>query len=255
MTSVDVEREELEAIVHTALEFGVRVQMSGGYTERVRESTQHVARAIGAERAECTVSATSVGLTAHRGGRSHTALRRTPAIGVNFSELSELSRLTSAVDGMSCAEVAERLERIESRHRRYPTWLVVVMLGVACASMSLIFGADPAGAALAGVAGLTGAALREGMSRQRFKPFVFTLFAAFVSGTIVLVLHGLTATPTPAAAASVLYLIPGVPLLNGTADLVTANYLNGIVRLTMGSVILLAAALGLTVALGLWARL
>lgn len=56
----------------------------------------------------------------------------------------------------------------------------------------------------------------------------------------------------PALAACVLYLIPGVPLLNGTADMLTAYYLNGVVRLTMCTIIALGSALGMTLAMQLW---
>ena len=40
-------------------------------------------------------------------------------------------------------------------------------------------------------------------------------------------------------------------MLNGTADLLTAHYLNGVVKLTMTAVILAAAAVGLSVAVAL----
>lgn len=242
---------DLERIVHTACEFAVRVQMSGGYTERVRASTEHVAVAMGADRAECSVSSTSVTVTAHVGGHSHTAVRHAPAVGVNFSELSELARLARESDTLSADAVEARLEAIEARHRRYPAWLMLGMLGVACASLAMLFGSDPVGAVVAGAGGAAGASVRYAMTRYGFVPFVFTFVAAFVSVAIVMLLQRFSGTPSAVLAASVLYLVPGVPLLNGTADLVTGNYLNGVVRLTMGSVVLLAVALGTTVALAL----
>ena len=59
------------------------------------------------------------------------------------------------------------------------------------------------------------------------------------------------AASQPALAACALFLVPGVPILNGTADLLTAHYLNGVVKLAMSAVILAAAAIGLSVAVTL----
>ncbi|HQZ85039.1 MAG TPA: hypothetical protein PLB21_05340, partial [Actinomycetota bacterium] len=71
----DPQRNELEAILQTSLEFGIRVQMSGGYTARVRDSMQRVALGLGAERAETWVSSGSIGLAVNRGGWSRTSVR------------------------------------------------------------------------------------------------------------------------------------------------------------------------------------
>ena len=55
-----------------------------------------------------------------------------------------------------------------------------------------------------------------------------------------------------ALSACALYLVPGVPLLNGTADLLTGHYLNGMVRLMMSTVIVVSSAVGLALALTIW---
>jgi uncharacterized membrane protein YjjP (DUF1212 family) len=79
--------------------------------------------------------------------------------------------------------------------------------------------------------------------------------AAFVSALIVAggghLVGLLEVDVTPALAASTLFLVPGVPMLNGTADLLTAHYLNGVVKLAMSAVIIASAAVGLTAAAAL----
>ena len=248
----DPQRAELEAILQTSLEFGMRVQMSGGYTARVRDSMQRVALGLGAERAETWVSSGSIGLAVNRGGWSRTSVRTTPAIGVNFTELSLLSRLSRAASGMSVDEVREQLATIADLDRRYPLPLVLVMLGVSCGSFAALFGSNLVGIVLATVGGFAGASVRHFLMSRRFKPFIYCLFAALVSASVVLAFSGWTQTADVAATASILFLVPGVPLLNGTADLLTSNYLNGVVRLTRASVILLASALGFALALAIW---
>lgn len=246
----DPEHAELEAILQTSLEFGVRVQMSGGYTARVRDSMQRVALGLGAERAETWVSSGSIGLTVSRAGWSRTSIRTTPAIGINFTELSYLSRLSRDAVNLTTEQVRDELAAIAERERRYP--VALVMLGVSCGSFAALFGADAVGIGLAALGGYAGAAVRHQLVKRRFKPFIYCLFAALVSASVVMAFSRWSDTVDPAVTASILFLVPGVPLLNGTADLLTSNYLNGVVRLTRAMVILLGMALGLTLALVLW---
>ena len=126
------------------------------------------------------------------------------------------------------------------------------MLGVACGGLAALFGADVPGILAATLGGWVGASVRHQMAGWKYQPFIFCLAAAFVSTSIVAALSPVTATPTPALAACVLYLVPGVPLLNGTADLIGGHYLNAVVRLTMSLVIVLASGLGVALSLGLW---
>ncbi len=248
------QRAELEAILQTSLEFGVHVQMSGGYTARVRDSMQRVALGLGADRAETWVSSGSIGLVVGRDGWTRTSVRTTPAIGINFTELSYLSRLSRSAASMTIAEVQAELAAIAHRERRYPVPVVLAMLGVSCASFAALFGADAMGILFAGLGGYLGATVRHLLVKQRFKPFIYCLFSAFVAASVVLLLESFTHTDEFAVTAAIIFLVPGVPMLNGTADLLTSNYLNGLVRLTRAMIILLGAALGYTLALVLWGQ-
>jgi uncharacterized membrane protein YjjP (DUF1212 family) len=252
----DEDRVILEATLQTALEAGVRVQMSGGYTARVYDTMDSLARALGAERVEGSVSSVVVGLTVHRAGWSRTAFQRTPHIGINFAELSALSQLTKLAPTMAPDEIRQRLADIEARQRKYPTALVMPMLGLATASFAALFGADAVGIVLSGLGGFAGAWVRHVLGGRHYKPFIFCLAAAFVSTSVVLLGGRWSGDPsTDAVAACVLYLVPGVPLLNGTADLLATHYLNGVVRLVMSLVIVLGSAVGVGLAFGLWGSL
>lgn len=248
----DESRAAHEVLLQTCLEVGIRTQMSGGYTARVRNSMQRVALAYGAEQAETWVSSGSIGIAVKMGGWTRTSVRTTPAIGVNFTELSQLSQLAKSADKLSLTEFRTRLEIIESQARNYPQWLVLLMLGVSCASFAALFGADTVGIVTAGIGGFLGSFVRTQMLHQRFKPFIYSFFAALVAASVVLAAQSYISHVQQAVTASILFLVPGVPLLNGTADLLTSNYLNGVVRLTRASVILMGATLGLAFALMLW---
>jgi uncharacterized membrane protein YjjP (DUF1212 family) len=249
---VDKERAGLEDILQTSLAVGVQIHRAGGYTARTHAAMQHVAEALGAERAEPAITANLVALTVYRGGWSRTAMKSGVNAGVNFTELSWLSQLTKGVEGKTTEQVREGLATIVSTSKRYRTAVVIAMVGVAIAGLAGLFGADWQGMLVAGLAGAAGVGVRELLIGWHFKPFIFCVVSAFVSTATVMLLKSQTGTLDPVLAACVLYLVPGVHLVNGTADLVTGFYLNGVVRLTMSTVIFVGATTGLLAALSMW---
>lgn len=242
----------LEEALDIALEAGVRVQMSGGATQRVGATMDRVAHALGVDHCEPSVSSVVVGLTVERDGHAATAFRRTPHIGINMAELSALSEFSRNAAELRPEAVRAALEEIEGTARRYPAPLVMLLLGVACGAFAGLFGAGIGGILLAAVAGGAGATVRHLLVGRHYLPFVAVVAAAFASTSIAALLASWTDTPDTAVAACVLYLVPGVPLLNGANDLLTTHYLNGLVRLTSAALIVLAAATGVAVALRIW---
>jgi uncharacterized membrane protein YjjP (DUF1212 family) len=112
-----------------------------------------------------------------------------------------------------------------------------------------LFGGDIAAILITTFGATLGMAVRFYLVLRHFKPSVFATAASFVALLSVGLLRHLTDTPEAALAASVLFLIPGVPLINGAADLLNANYLNGMVRFAMSAVIIFGIAVGVSLAL------
>ena len=59
------------------------------------------------------------------------------------------------------------------------------------------------------------------------------------------------ATPDVAIGTSVLFLIPGVPLLNGVIDIVESHILLGVTRLVGALLLIMCIAVGLSITLSL----
>ncbi|MCI0713936.1 MAG: threonine/serine exporter family protein, partial [Chloroflexi bacterium] len=74
---------------------------------------------------------------------------------------------------------------------------------------------------------------------------------AFVSGVIASLakVSGLLDDASTALAASVLLLVPGVPLINAAEDLIKGHNVTGIARALIGGLIAMAIALGLLMAI------
>lgn len=247
---------DLDSALDLSLEVGELVQLSGGHTTRTVGHMERLARALGADEAQAAISSVNVMMTVGGDGRRLTAVRQAGHFGINFSTLTALRRLVGDTEalGLTPAQVRSRLTLIRNAPKPYPTWLVMVALGGSSAAFAALFAAGTIAIALTFIGGLAGAWTRHYLVSRHQKPFVAVTSAAFVSALIVAggaQVLDLGAGAVPALAASTLFLVPGVPMLNGTADLLTAHYLNGVVKLAMSAVIIASAAVGLSVAVTL----
>ncbi|MCU0300852.1 MAG: threonine/serine exporter family protein [Candidatus Nanopelagicales bacterium] len=245
---------DLADALDLSLEVGELVQLSGGHTSRTLDQMERVARAMGAEECHAAISSVNVAITVMAGPERLSAGRHAGHLGINFATLTAIKRLVEDTEahGLTAGQVRARLTLIRHAARVYPVWMVMLALGGSGAAFAALFGASAGGAALAFLGGALGATVRHVLVSRHQLPFVAVTSAAFVAALIVaggLTLGGGSVASSPAMAASTLFLVPGVPMLNGTADLLTAHYLNGLVKLAMSAVIIGCAAIGLAAAL------
>lgn len=244
---------ELADALDLGLEVGELVQLSGGHTTRTVDHMERMARSLGAQDCHAAISSINVAMTVTADGRSLTAGRHAVHFGINFSTLTQVKQLVADTEtlGLTPAQIRSRLALIRNAGRVYPVWVVMLALGGSTAAFTALFHGSAVAITLAFFAGLAGACVRQALTVRHFKPFVTVGASAFVSALIVsggAVLLSLGAATEPALAASTLFVVPGVPMLNGTADLLTAHYLNGLVKLAMSAVIVCSAAVGLIAA-------
>ncbi|MBE9608320.1 threonine/serine exporter family protein [Chitinilyticum piscinae] len=241
----------LAQVLDLALHAGLLVHLSGGDTERAAATMRRVALALGAARADTVVSSLNIGLTIERGNERDTAFRRAPHVGANFANLTELERLLEDLEAghISAEQLQDGLDDVARRKPIHSRPLMAALIGLSCGAFAALFGGDLAAVLITTLGSALGVAVRFLLLSRGFKPVMFAIAASFTALLVVGLLRGLTATPDAALAASVLFLIPGVPLINGASDMLAANYLNGMVRLTMSAMIVLGIAIGVSVAL------
>jgi uncharacterized membrane protein YjjP (DUF1212 family) len=247
---------ELADSLDLCLEVGELIQGSGGHTPRTIDTMRRMAQALGVERSYVAVSSVNVTMSVTAAGRTLTAMRHAAHFGINFNALTEIKRLVAEIEGgaMTHDQIRARIAAIRGRPKVYPTWLVMLALGGSTAAFAGLFHGSGAMVALAFLGGWLGGTVRHLLVSRHMLPFVAVTCAAFASVTVIYggaAFLGLTDSVVPALSASTLFLVPGVPMLNGTADELTANYLNGLVKLAMTAVIVLSAAVGLGIAVQL----
>lgn len=243
--------KEPHSVVEVALKAALLVHQSGGDTTRAESTMRRVAVALEAERVDTMVSSLSLTLNAKLNGVFVTGMRRAPHMGVNFRVLTGMERaLHSLEDGRIGMEKFEELiDKLAEPRQYYPAWLVVICVGIACGGFAAMFMGDRIAIAITILGGMAGMATRLLLVKWQFKPFIMVTGAAFVATMVTGLLKSFTTTPDIAIAACVLFLIPGVPLINGASDLLNNNYLNAMVRLAMGTILIIGLSLGMSIAL------
>lgn len=250
-----LDREELRDVIDLSLWAGQLLLQNGAETARIEETVHRLGTGLGCDWMDILVSPNALVVTTTSGEEFRTKVRRVVSFHVDMTVLSAVNRLSRRVrvGELDRFGVRAELERIAHLSPHYNRWLVIVMVGLACAAFSRLFGGDWPTFAVTWLAAATATLVRQELNRRRFNPLLTTATTAFVAG----LLAGSTAvfqfgnTPQHALAASVLLLVPGVPLINSAEDLIQGHIVIGLVRGFTGVLISLAIALGLLLAISL----
>jgi uncharacterized membrane protein YjjP (DUF1212 family) len=175
-------------------------------------------------------------------------MKRISPHGVNFRIVSGISHLSWNVmeQNWTVSQISEEIQRLKSLPH-YPRPVILGAVGLAGAAFCNIFGGGYIEMTVAFVATVAGLFIRQESVKKKFNPYLCVFFAAFTASLIAGIAehYHIGLQPDKAFATSVLFLVPGVPLINSVTDLVDGNIQNGIVRAVNGLMISFAIALGI----------
>lgn len=181
-------------------------------------------------------------------GSTCQSVRPTRPTGINYEMNTALSKLSWDVTqkGLSLSEAQTRFTAIMSR-KRIPRGIVLVLTCAANASFCELFGGDLISMAIVFVATLAGFGLKQIMQNDHIDIRITTLASAFFASVIGAsgYVFGLGDTPELALGTSVLYLIPGIPYINSSSDLLDGHFLCSFARFMDAAILTACIALGL----------
>ena len=244
---------ELEEIGQLLLDVGSKLMVSGANTERVRVTVDRMAEAFGCE-VELFVTHRALSMTIKNGasGLSSSSILRTPPHAVNYGLVSGISIISwrTVREKWSVEKTKAEITRLESMPR-YPRLLVLSLVALACASFCRIFGGDWKEMANTFLAAFLGMFVLQQARKARFNPYLCVVFASASASLVSGIGYkfGLSDTMEHAFAASVLFLIPGIPLINALTDMIDGNILNGWVRGVNAFLTVFMVAVGLLFAM------
>lgn len=233
------------------LDIGTVLLVSGAHSGRLRRNVERVAETWG-YRLELFIAFTGLMVSiTNKQDLSERAsrFRRAPLPGVHFDILTEASLLTWRVveENLGIDEVERRWEEIKKLPHT-PRWAILAGIGAACGCLCLLAGGDWKNSLVALVASVTGMFVRQEVLKLRFNPMIAFITASFTTTLIagMDMLHHFGASPERTLATSVLYLIPGVPMINCAIDLIEGHIPTAIARGVFGAFILLCIAVGMS---------
>jgi uncharacterized membrane protein YjjP (DUF1212 family) len=241
------------------LRFGALMLRSGNTAARTREWIEVMARKMGFDPVSASLSMDSITVTVGRSDERATTMREVGAPGVNVSRIADLEALAKTAEpGQTPRDIAAKLEDSEATKPLYSGVQIATAVGVASGSFAFLNGAAGVEMIAAVIGGGIGQWMRSWMAHRRLNQYgAAALSAIAASGIFVLMAAlahhvGLGLAHYPAGfIASVLFLIPGFPLIAGLFDLLQFQTVAAVSRLAYGVMILLAVALGLSIVIAI----
>lgn len=178
-----------------------------------------------------------------------TSYKEAPEHNVHLKVISEVSHLSWRVhdNKLSLDEAEKQFAAIKSM-KPYRDIIVAIAVGLSCAGLCLFSFGDYINAAVAFSGAFLGYLTKVIIAKRHYNSMIAIATAAFVT-TLITGLgtkFDIGANPQAAMATAVLYLIPGVPLINSVIDLIEGYILSSLNRMLFGGFILLCIAAGMT---------
>lgn len=235
------------------LDIGALLMSSGANTNRIRLTIQRIGKSYHFK-TDFLITHRAIMLTLKDtdGNLCFNELKQTYAHIPNFKIVSGLSRLSweIAEENFSIKKAKKEVERLKALPH-YPRLVVLTVVAFACSSFCRINGGSFTEMLIVFIAAFVGVFLRQEMAKKRVNNYFNIFIASFVSATI----SGALGSFLPYEherfifITSILYLIPGIQLINSITDILDGNTLNGIVRAFIGLVVSFAISAGLLLAI------
>ena len=190
----------------------------------------------------------SVVLDDEHGNTIYNGTRSTSVHGIDFNVISGINSLSWMAEEKTVPihELRKELNMYRVL-KSYPRIIVLCFVSLAGAAFCYNFGGSYIEMTIAFGATFCGLFIKQQLTKSKFNPYICTYAAATIASLFIGFFHitGLINSPINPFSTCVLFLIPGVPLINAFVDLIDGNTTNGIIRGVNALIHVLAIALGL----------
>ena len=237
-------RQELTEILDFIADYATYLLASGVHTSRVIRNSQRIGQSQGVDiQLSSFQKSTILTVRDDATGEAVTRVVKIPALPISFERNSDLSALSwdALDDRLPLDEIRRRYGELIDKPRIDPIF-VLVTVGLANASFCRLFGGDWTAAGIVFTA-------RQRMQAHGVNHFLIFIISAFMASLCASAALRFDCTAETALATSVLYLVPGVPLINGVSDIVEGHILIGFSRLINALLLIICIAIGLSATL------
>lgn len=233
MRSIDfVESAKLGNLL---LQIGVALIKSGAGSSRVISNISRFANAYGYE-ANVDLGTRNISVSLHQENRGNifSGSRSISTLpGANFKVITAISELSWNVteNKISLEEAAKIIDQT-LEIPPYKRSIILLFTGIAGSAFCFTFGGNAFEMALTFVATFLGLYFKQELVLKKFNPFMITYGSAVLAAAVIGVCWklGVESELEHAFATSILFLIPGVLLINSFVDLMDGYIINGVDR-------------------------
>ncbi len=242
-------QNKIEKSINLLMNICIMMMRSGANTKRVIDNINRFAKVLDFE-SHALISHKSIIMTLKdlKTKETYTVVNQIPGYTIDFTIVSDISRASwKALDNnWSYEKINNRLNEIKNK-KKYPLWIILLTVSLAGAGFANIFGGDLLNMGVTFIATLVGLSVSKFLHHKAFNPYIRTYISSVIASFVATlgIIFNIGSDPHIALATSVLFLVPGVPLINSFNDLYNNHILNGIVRFVSGFILVLAIGLGL----------
>jgi len=243
--------------VERALDVALIVMQNGGSTVMADRTFKNILKGYKKDGVSAAWRIDFVAASSTAKGRSETVLRSVGPIGVNLVRASEAAALGERVakGEVDTAALVSEVERVKALAPPYNHWVMMAAAACTAAFFSQIPGGDWGALGIASVAAGIGQFLRTLLQARKLAVAPVTLVCGVLSTCIAGfgLRLGLSQTAPAALIASVIYMVPGLPLINGFVDMVSHQYLFvGLERIANAAFLFLVLAIAIALAVAVF---
>lgn len=240
----------------TALDVALLVMENGGSTFRADQTFQVLLGSLKESGVTLLWHLDNVTMFIQRDGQTVTMVRPIAPASLSLGRVSAAWNLAqqAASGAIALADIPAQIQRIKALRSPYKPSVLVAIAAFTAASFSQLIGGDWGSFAVAGVAGGVGQMVRLQLQARHLTSATVTLLCALLSAfiaTLGLRVGGSQVVPATLIG-SVGYMMPGLALANGFADLISQRHLSvGLERIANAVFIFLLLTLGIAIAAAL----
>jgi len=245
--------EHQTIVTRAIIKAAVLMSEFGAESILIEQTAQRLGRALGVDSVEISMIPVAIVLTTLHNNQSVTTTRRVHHKPINMSIVCEIQKTVIDMEkkNYDVAYLTETLKQIEPNY--YNRWLVVLMVGLACASFAFLQGSDWSAFFITFVASSTAMFVRQELAKRRFVMIITFGITAFTATMISSLsqLNGISSTPNIALASSVLLLAPGFSFVNSFLDSLKGYLMMGWGRWMEGILLTIATSVGIIIAMAI----
>ena len=229
--------DQIQALSEFLLEYATTLMGAGVHTNRAVRNISRIAAAYGYS-ADMTIFQ-----------RNITSVRKLKPLAFNLNLIQQLSELSwlPVDNNVSIAEM-EQAFRSMVRTKRFSRWTDLLLVSVGNAAFCRLFNGDLWAMLTVFAATMLGFLAKQQLTRLKYNPLGVIILSAFTASMAAAcaVLFQIGSTPQIALATSVLFLVPGVQMINSIMDLMHGHILMGISRGVHSIMMIVCIAIGLS---------